>query len=95
MNWPRGLFRVWVVASVLWAIGYAGYFWYSCSLQSDRDHWCFTGEFDAGIEPLRYFGWRQYLYHLGWAFGVPLLVLLIGSATYAALQWIVIGFRSK
>jgi len=32
---------------------------------------------------------------LGMDFGVPLLVLLIGSATYAALQWIVIGFRSK
>jgi hypothetical protein len=31
----------------------------------------------------------------GWAFGVPRLVLLIGSATYAALQWIVIGFRGK
>ena len=95
MNWPRGLFRVWVVASVLWAIGYAGYFWHSCSLQSDGDHWCLTGELNDRIEPLRYFGWRQYLYHLGWAFGVPLLVLLIGSATYAALQWIVIGFRSK
>jgi len=92
MNWPRGLFRVWVVASVLWAIGYAWYFWHECWLQSDTgDYWCFTGDFDAWTEPLRHFGWRQYLYNSGWAFGVPLLVLLIGSATYAVLQWIVNG----
>ena len=88
MNWPRGLFRVWVVESVLWAIGYGWYFWHSCWLQSDTgDYWCFTGESDW-MEPLRHFGWREYLYNLGWVFGVPLLVLLISSATYAVLKWI-------
>jgi hypothetical protein len=40
------------------------------------------------MEPLRHFGWREYLYNSGWVFGVPLLVLLIGSATYAGLKWI-------
>ena len=95
MNWPRALFRVWVVASVLWAFGFAGYFWHSCWLLSEtRDYWCFTGE-DNWMGPLRHFGWREYLYNLGWVFGVPLLVLLIGSATYAVIEWIVIAFRSK
>ena len=87
MNWP--LFRVWVVASVLWAIGYAGNFWHSCWLESATgDHWCLTGEFGDWMEPLRHFGWREYLYNLGWVFGVPLLVLLIGSATYVVLKLI-------
>jgi len=35
------------------------------------------------MEPLQHFGWREYLYRSGWVFGVPMLVLLIGSATYA------------
>jgi hypothetical protein len=43
------------------------------------------------MEPLRHFGWREYLFHSGWVFGVPMLVLLIGSATYAVLQWIATG----
>jgi hypothetical protein len=94
MNWPRGLFRIWVVASVLWAIGYALYFWDSCGIV-DGDYWCSIGELDDWTMSLRHFGWRQYLYNLGWAFGVPILVLLIGSAAYAVLQWIVIGFRGK
>ena len=47
------------------------------------------------MEPLRYFEWREYLYHSGRAFGVPLLVLPMGWATYAVIEWIVIGFRSK
>jgi len=42
-------------------------------------------------DPLRHFGWREYLFHSGWVFGVPMLVFLIGSATYAALQWIATG----
>jgi hypothetical protein len=47
------------------------------------------------MEPLRHFGWREYLYHSEWVFGAPLLVLLMGWATYAVLQWIVTGFRGK
>jgi hypothetical protein len=43
------------------------------------------------MDPLRHFGWREYLFHSGWVFGVPMLVFLIGSATYAALQWIATG----
>jgi hypothetical protein len=47
------------------------------------------------MEPLRHFGWREYLYHSGWVFGVPLLILLMGWATYAVLEWIVIGVRRR
>jgi hypothetical protein len=47
------------------------------------------------MEPLRHFGWRQYLFNSGSAFGVPLLVLLMGWATYAVLEWIVIGIRGR
>lgn len=96
MNWPRGLFRLWAIASVLWVVGYIAYFWHSCLPETGTgDYWCFTGEFDDWTEPLRYFGWRQYSYNAGWTFGVPIAGLLIGSAIYAAVHWVLLGFRGK
>jgi hypothetical protein len=95
MNWPRGLFRVWTIASVLWVVGYAMYFWHSCSFNDQMgEYWCWTGESDW-IGSLRYFGWKEYLYNAAWIVGVPIMTLFLGWVAYASVNWIVLGFRGK
>jgi hypothetical protein len=82
MNWRRGLFRLWIVGTVLFVIAVA--------FISYGD---IKGEFDAVayvIEPTPA-PWET----LGWwaaiAFGIPLAVLVLG----ASLVWAFSGFAVK
>ena len=90
MNWLRGLFRAWVIASFIWMGGYVVYVWHTCAGSLNKELWCLFGDNDW-TERLSDFGLREYSYHATWLIGPPILVLIGGIA----VRWIVLGFRRK
>jgi hypothetical protein len=90
MNWRRGLFRLWIIGSVLWATGYVVYFWRSCGYNQIGELWCPTG-YEDWIGHLSYFGLLDYGRHAAWAVGFPIIVLVIA----AAFLWVFKGFGPK
>lgn len=93
MNWSRGLFRAWLVVSVLWAALCIGWNW-STLASSLSEVSCLIG--DASARPacvyhnMGYVSWgledRQFWLTLATP---PLVILLLG---YAVL-WVGRGFR--
>jgi hypothetical protein len=84
MNLRRGLLRLWMVCSIAWiafvsidAIRYWSPSWTlsDSPLRLARD---VARDWESNIRP-----------HLEWAFGPPVVVLIVG----AALWWAIAGFR--
>jgi hypothetical protein len=84
MNLRRGLLRLWVVCSIVW-IAFVG-------INAIR-YW--SPSWALSDSPLRVArdvarGWESSIRpHLEWAFGPPVIVLIIGTG----LWWAVAGFR--
>jgi len=90
MNWRRGLFRLWIIFSIIW-IGYAGWdFSESCTRNASGELYCPTGYSDW-IQQLQYFGLAAYARLALRLFGVPMVLLIVGLAAW----WIMIGFRRR
>jgi hypothetical protein len=82
MNWRRGLFRLWLLASVLWVGGCLWLLDYSCFFGAYP--WCNWWV----VRPLLS---STYAEVLAKTFGPPVILFLIGYA----LLWIGRGFRSR
>lgn len=88
MNWNRGLFRAWLVISVLW-LSYSGWLWYSACGWGGGVLWCPVGggrPFVAVEYTYPFEAWRMCKEVLTF----PLLLLVGG---FIAL-WIARGFRA-
>jgi hypothetical protein len=93
MNLRRGLFRLWIAASLLWLIAYVAYLWSRCIYMDTTDGtmlWCWSGEGDWVGSP-RYFLIAAYARLFAIAVSVPLGMLIVGYA----LAWIVRGFQQS
>ncbi len=88
MSWARGLFRLWVVATVLWIAGAVALNWteISCKLGSSADAKPWERYRCGPFDDLIPFNWQNSALVLG---GPPLLLLLLGSLFY----WAIRGFR--
>jgi hypothetical protein len=77
MNVGRGLFRLWIVLAFLWLAYrlWAG----DLSCVFDNPPWC------------RFWTAEIYARYLGWMFGVPVAVLIIGGAGL----WAAAGFKNS
>ena len=67
MNYWRGLFRAWIVASAAWIIWCLWQFPYSCLIYHARP-WC------------NYWDWQRYVEAVGTLIVPPALVLILGLA---------------
>jgi hypothetical protein len=91
MNVRRGLFRVWLVASILWAAFATWSFWNSCVPGPDGWLWCATGQ-DDWIMEMRYFKLTDAMRLAAWLLGAPLAAFIAGAAGL----WVTAGFsRAK
>ncbi len=87
MNLMRGLFRLWILVSVLW-VGFSGWrFWGSCMPGQDGELWCATGVEDW-VTRLKYFGLREAFHVAAFTLGLPLALFVIGLAAV----WVGRGF---
>lgn len=78
MNWPRGLFTLWLIGSAIWMIGWALLVRQNCSVMPNGDLWCRAEEQGLLIQLGQYSAWTQFqIYLLG--FTMPLAVLLVGT----------------
>lgn len=90
-NWTRGLLWAWIVASLVWLVGWLIYVWKTCSPGLEGDT-CYTSLWSA-------FQDRQTLPESIWDYAtivmsgiiVPVAALILG----AAVLWAVGGFRAR
>ena len=92
----RGLFRIWVVASIIWFVGWLWYVWATCTLkhvpgnpENEYTKLCYTSLFSDWMSQVPYFTFWDYASIAATAIGVPIVVLALGSA----LVWAFRGFR--
>jgi hypothetical protein len=104
MNWSRGLFRLWIVASMLWGI--FGLIFLRVTEWSPRI--CYADWRRGGISPVlceyldgpRTEGIIRVWSEIDWsAVGLALILLLIPPITLLLMglgaRWILAGFRAK
>jgi hypothetical protein len=100
MNLRRGLFRIWVVASLIWLIGWHWYVWATCETKhipfsSQGEPWkeyvkfCYTG-FGEWMTQVQNFTFWDYASIAATGVGVPIAAFVIGFG----LLWAADGFRS-
>ena len=105
LNWTRGLFRLWVLLSVLWIVGVTALAWsdpwrvtaYGRAPTAEEVKGC--NEKTPGPWCKDWFVWeptvQERAFHLRWygaaAFGVPFVVLLLGVSG----RWVLAGFKSQ
>jgi hypothetical protein len=89
MNIRRGLYRVWIVASVLWLAGFSWYFWNYYCFYDGGTVLCWTGEENI-FAALSEFSLRQYASVVANALLLPFLTLILGYA----FAWVARGFLS-
>lgn len=88
MNWPRGVFALWLVASAIWLIGWTLFIRQICTTMPNGDFWCRAQENGLLIRLGEYSAWSPlHVYLLG--FVLPFLVLIGGLL----LGWIVALLR--
>jgi hypothetical protein len=91
MNLKRGLFRIWVVASLIWFLGWLAYVWATCLPQENSvEVYCYTSLFDDWMSPVSYFSLRDYARIGAMGIGPPIAVLVLGFS----ILWAADGFRS-
>lgn len=95
MNWTRGLFRVWVIASVVWVGGWTAYVLTTCnrvhvpgSPEGTLTKVCYTG-LSGWQSQVPSFTFADYASLVATGLGIPLIVLGLG----AGVAWIAKGFR--
>jgi hypothetical protein len=96
MDVRRGLWRLWILASVLWAGFHGWLFWDNCIPGSDGDLWCPTWLGDKRLPSdlvlgLRQFGYGDALRIAAWLFGPPVACLIIGLGFF----WVGDGFSER
>jgi len=95
MNLRRGLFRVWLVVSVIWLAWWGTYLWNSrleaTEDKTGRQFVAFHTDFGVPWREVRDFGFVDYLSVLAIGFGIPLLVLAVGCG----LTWAAAGFSAR
>jgi len=91
VNVRRGLFRLWIVAGVLWIVGWLVFIWTTCSVFANgQAAFCYT-DFSGWQTEWGGFTLWDYARIAEVALGVPALVLAVGWATLWALS----GFAKK
>ena len=97
MNWERGLFRVWMVGSIVWAVAWVGYIWGTCELKhvpGTREGtyitMCYTG-FSGWMTQYPSFTVLDYASIAVSGASVPVAVLLLGLV----IRWIARGFGAR
>jgi hypothetical protein len=97
MRMTRGLFRVWVVAAVVWLAGWITYVWETClhehrpgSPSGELGTYCYTNVFSDWMSPYSFFTVWDYARIIISGASIPLVVLLFG----AAVGWAARGFRA-
>jgi hypothetical protein len=89
MTWRRGLFGLWLLATLGWVGIYCWQAWQSCLPDlSTADLWCPVGQWSL---PISHFGWAEYVFHLRRIFGAPVGALLIGLST----DWVFRELRGR
>src|SRR5262249_13430539 len=81
-----GLFRIWIVASIVWLVGWLWYVWATCD--GNERLYCYTSFFDDWMAPLP-LTFLDYAKLIATGMVVPIVVLALGSA----LVWAFRGFR--
>jgi len=84
----RGLFRLWIVVSLVWVAGWVGYIRATCVTIVYREY-CRTGLFGEWLSPLPFTLWN-YANIAAVAVGVPVAILVLG----VGLLWAGDGFAS-
>jgi hypothetical protein len=90
MDVRRGLWRLWILASVLWVAFHGWRFWDKCIPGSEGDVWCPIGH-DDWVRDLRYFDYADVLRNTAWIFGPPVACLIIGLG----VLWVGDGFSER
>lgn len=103
MNWKRGLFRIWIVASLLWFI-FVVFYALEARAKEIQRAWDVAWELRravGGPYPEMDFSWQPHhvemvalIVGLG-GFGFPLLVLALSATIYKVVGWICRGFRTN
>jgi hypothetical protein len=87
----RGLFRIWIIASIVWLVGWLWYVWATCIPTAGNELLlCYTSFFDDWMTavPLTFL---DYASIIATGMVVPIVVLAFGSA----LVWAFSGFAAK
>jgi hypothetical protein len=93
----RGLFRLWVFASVVWVTSWGAYVWLTrlegpITLQDTGEKLegflAFHTDFGTGWKELSRFTFGDYASLVSIAFGIPLAVLVLGWGA----RWVIAGF---
>jgi len=90
INLRRGLFRLWIAASLLRLAAYVAYLWARCAYVDTVDGttlMCWTGEGDW-VGGIQYFSIGTYARLFAIAVSVPLGMMLVGYL----LAWVMRGF---
>ena len=86
----RGLFRIWIIVSIVWLVGWLWYVWATCKPVTGNELllYCYTSFFDDWMGPVP-FTFLDYAKLIATGMVVPIVVLAFGSA----LVWAFRGFR--
>ena len=93
MNLRRGLWRLWIIASCIWVIGWLAYVWSTCTMLPGAGGpfmICHTSPFWPGFTEMGMLTVRDYLDLAIGALVGPAALLVVGLAT----GWVAAGFRS-
>jgi hypothetical protein len=98
MNFRRGLFRAWLVASGAWIVGWFFYIWATCDLkhvpgQEPANLYvtlCYTG-FGGWMTQVQYFTVWDYLSIALSGVAVPIAAFVLG----VCILWTIDGFRAN
>jgi hypothetical protein len=101
MDLNRGLFRVWVVVSLIWFFGWLGYVWTTCEVKhipgsAQNEPWkeyvkfCYTG-LGEWMTQVQNFTFWDYASIAGTGVGVPIVALVLGLS----FLWAADGFRKR
>jgi hypothetical protein len=89
MNIRRGLYRLWIAASVLWIAAFMiWYFWKQCWYGNPGPAlWCWNG--DGAFAEFTEFSFRNYAWLAAIGVSVPVLMLILGYV----FAWVARGFQ--
>jgi hypothetical protein len=93
VNVRHGLFRLWIVASVIWVVAWLSYIWATCETHGNANAhltYCYT-DFSGWMSAWESFSFWEYARIAGVALGFPAAILIVGWA----LLWALGGFREK
>lgn len=91
----RGFFRLWIVISTIWVIGWYTYVWetrlHAVEDKTGRSFVAFHTDFGNGWRELKDFGLADYLALIERGLALPAGLLIVG----ATIGWIGSGFRPR